>query len=134
MTDPQVNASAIDGAATTLAASRITFRCLEVIQPIGTFYIGAIDSADLVSISYADIRRIEKRDIENYLGIQRTLNDKRVEEIAKYVQVKDATFPTAVILAVKSSDAEYNEKNAAMSLTRNEGVAKIIDGQHRIAG
>lgn len=113
---------------------RITFRCLEVIQPIGTFYIGAIDSADLVAISYADIRRIEERDIEKYLGIQRTLSDQRVGEISQYVKTIDATFPTAVILAVRSEDAEYNLTLAAMSLARHDGVAKIIDGQHRIAG
>jgi DGQHR domain-containing protein len=114
--------------------NRITFRCLEVIQPVGTFYVGVMDSADLVAISYADIRRIAERDIEKYLGIQRTLNPDRVKEIATYANTMDATFPTAVILAVKSEDADYNDQGGAMSLTRNDGVAKIIDGQHRIAG
>lgn len=114
--------------------NRITFRCIEVLQPIGKFYIGAIDSADLVAISYADIRRLEERDLERYLGIQRTLSPTRVTELAKYVQTVDATFPTSVILAVKSADAEYNDELGAMSLTRNDSVAKIIDGQHRIAG
>lgn len=113
---------------------RITFRCLEVIQPIGTFYIGAIDSADLVAISYADIRRLEERDIERYLGIERTLSQQRVAEIQKYVNTVDATFPTGVILAVKAEDAEYRDDVGAMSLTRHEGVAKILDGQHRIGG
>src|SRR5436309_3886810 len=114
--------------------NRITFRCLEVVQPIGTFYVGAMDSADLVAISYGDIRRLEQRDIEKYLGIERPLNNQRVDEIRKYVNTIDATFPTAVILAVKSEDAEFNEQLNAMSLTRHDGVAKIIDGQHRIAG
>jgi DGQHR domain-containing protein len=119
---------------TDTPANRITFRCLEVVQPIGTFYIGAIDSADLVAISYADIRRLEKRDVEKYLGIERPLNSQRVDEIQKYVNTVDATFPTAVILAVKSEDAEFDERLNAMALTRHDGVAKIIDGQHRIAG
>lgn len=118
----------------TPTIDRITFRCLEVVQPIGTFYVGVIDSADVIAISYADIRRLEERDIEKYLGIQRTLNKDRVAEIAKYVHTVDATFPTSIILAVKSDDAEYNDKLGAMSLTRHDGVAKIIDGQHRIDG
>ena len=85
--------------------NRIVFRCLEVIQPVGTFYIGAIDSADLVAISYADIRRMEQRDIERYLGIQRTLNESRVDEIKQYAATIDATFPTSVILAIESKNA-----------------------------
>lgn len=113
---------------------RITFRCLQLRQPIGTFYTGAIDSVDLCAISYADIRRLEERDIEQYLGIQRTLNDARVKEISEYARTVDATFPTSVILAVKASDVEFDERLGVMSLPRHEGVAKIIDGQHRIAG
>jgi DGQHR domain-containing protein len=116
------------------AENRITFRCLQVTQPIGSFYVGVIDSVDLVAISYADIRRMEDRDIERYLGIQRTLNKDRVADIAKYVRTVDATFPTSVILAIRSEDAEYNEDLGVMSLTRHDGVAKIIDGQHRIDG
>ena len=112
----------------------ITFRCLEIVQPIGTFYIGAMDASDLVAISYADIRRMEARDVERYLGIQRTLNPARVVELGKYVNTIDATFPTAVILAVKSEFAEYDATLGVMALTRNDSVAKIIDGQHRIAG
>ncbi len=77
---------------------------------------------------------MEQRDIEKYLGIERPLNNQRVDEIRKYVSTVDATFPTAVILAVKSEDAEFNEQLNAMSLTRHDSVAKIIDGQHRIAG
>jgi DGQHR domain-containing protein len=113
---------------------KIHFRCLEVEQPIGTFYIGAIHSDDLLAISYADVRRIEERDIEKYLGIQRTLSTPRVAELQKYVHTVDATFPTAVILALGSEHAEYNDKLMAMTITRDERVAKIIDGQHRIAG
>lgn len=113
---------------------RITFRCLEIIQPIGTFYIGVIDAADLVAISYADVRTLQERDIERYLGIQRTLSAARVTEIGNYVNTVDATFPTAVILAVSSDFAEFNEQLSVMSLTRHDSVAKIIDGQHRIAG
>ena len=32
--------------------------CIELQQPIGKFYIGAIDSHELVKISFADRRRI----------------------------------------------------------------------------
>ena len=39
--------------------SKVRIRCLPVTQPIGTFYIGTIDAADLVDIAWVDIRRID---------------------------------------------------------------------------
>jgi len=114
----------------------IEFKCIEISQPIGTFYIGIIDARDLVKISYSDIRRIEKRDVEKYLGIERPLSPDRVEELQQYVNLIDATFPTSVILAVssKDSESEYDAKSGIMKIKNEENIAKIIDGQHRIAG
>lgn len=112
----------------------ISFKCIEVEQPIGTFYIGAIPAADIVAIAEADIRRIEARDIEKIVGIQRELNPGRVKKIKQYVGNVDATFPTSVILAVSSDDTNYDKTNRTMRIRRNAAVAKIIDGQHRIAG
>lgn len=115
-------------------AEYVVFRCIEVAQPIGTFYVGAIDAADLVEIAYADIRRIEERDLEKIIGIQRPLQPNRVKELLQYVRTVDASFPTGVILAVTSEVAEYSEHTKAMKIKRHPDVAKIIDGQHRIAG
>lgn len=112
----------------------IEFDCIKITQPIGTFYIGVIDSSDLLKISYADIRRIEKRDVEKYLGIQRPLVDKRVSELHRYVNLIDATFPSSIILAISSQDIEYDQDKCQMRIRAEENIAKIIDGQHRIAG
>jgi len=112
----------------------IVFRCLEVNQPIGTFYVGAIESRDLVRISFADVRRIERRDVEEYLGIERPLSPGRVAELKEYVKTIDATFPTNVILAIPSEKAVYDSDRGIMTIANEEDVAKIIDGQHRIAG
>lgn len=112
----------------------IEFPCLKVKQPIGTFYIGVIDSKDLVEISFADVRRPEGRDIEKYIGTQRDLSETRVREIKQYVTTVDACFPTSIILSVDSNDAEYDKIKNIIRLKNNNNVAKIIDGQHRIAG
>jgi DGQHR domain-containing protein len=113
----------------------ISFKCIQVIQPIGKFYIGAIGWNDLLAVSYADRLRIEKeRDVEEYLGIQRPLLDYRVAEIKEYVRNIDATFPTSIIIAVSSEDASYHPQSSTMKMRRDRKVAKIIDGQHRIAG
>ena len=113
---------------------RIEFPCLEVEQPIGTFYIGVIDSRDLVAISYADVRRPDGREIERYIGTQRDLSEGRVAEIKQYVTNIDSCFPTSIILAINSEYAEYDEQNKLLNIKKDKEVAKIIDGQHRIAG
>jgi DGQHR domain-containing protein len=113
---------------------KIKIDCIEVTQPIGKFYIGSIDSADLVRISFADVRRIEERDVEVLSGIERPLSLKRVAELRKYVTNIDASFPTGIILSLESQHAAYDEKTRTMLIENEDNVAKIIDGQHRIDG
>lgn len=122
-------------------ANYIEIQCVEIVQPIGTLYVGSIGHQDLIKISYADIRRLD-RDLDDYLGIQRKLSKKRVEELSQYVNTVDATFPTGVILAV-SSDSEndpeiknviYDDETKILKIRDDQEVAKIIDGQHRIKG
>lgn len=116
----------------------ITIPVLPVEQPIGGFYIGVIEARDLYAISYADVRRTEGRDIERYIGTQRDLSEGRVAEIKRYVTNVDACFPTGVILAVNDTHAKVMKSpdgRMSIELAGDEGkVAKIIDGQHRIAG
>jgi DGQHR domain-containing protein len=115
---------------------QIEFQCFEINQPIGKFYIGVINYDDLQFISYADVRRLEnqEREVESYIGIQRPLSDKRVKEIQQYVNLVDATFPTSIILAIPDEHATFNEKTYTMKVDYKEDVAKVLDGQHRIAG
>ncbi|CAN5314736.1 hypothetical protein BH11PLA2_BH11PLA2_51950 [soil metagenome] len=112
----------------------VTARCINVTQPIGEFYCCVMSSSDVLSISYSDIRRIEDRDIERIVGIQRELKQTRVREIKQYVKNIDASFPTSIILSVSSRNVKYNEKAGTLAIRNKDNVAKIIDGQHRIAG
>jgi DGQHR domain-containing protein len=113
----------------------IEIKCLEVRQPIGEFYLAIMGWQDIIRISWADVRRIGNRDVEDYMGIQRELDSSRVDELQRYVGTVDATFPTGIILAVSSEDViDYDETTGIMVLKDDEKVAKIIDGQHRIAG
>lgn len=124
---------------------------LKVRQPIGDFYIASIRAQDLVDISFSDVRRLAKdqRDLEKYLGIQRPVSPKRIKEIKQYIEGEDSTFPTSVILAVDEKCAEYDsDGNGIGTLVLKEyqadtsdeadsipysRIAKVIDGQHRIA-
>jgi DGQHR domain-containing protein len=120
------------------------FRAIPVEQPIGVFFLASIPARDLVEISSADLRHMEQ-ELDRYVGIQRELKADRVAEIGKFVNSVDATFPTSVVLAVKSSCATFDEKRG--TLTLHEGidessgepiplgkVANILDGQHRVEG
>lgn len=120
---------------------------IQIRQPLGEFLIASIPSKQLCEIAYFDVRRmLKERDIETYLGIQRPLSQGRVDELQSYVRTVDACFPTAVILAVDGRSAIFDSTNNQLTLRNDpnpeEGldpiyyrnIAKVLDGQHRIAG
>lgn len=120
---------------------------IQIRQPLGEFLIASIPSKRLCEIAYFDVRRmLKERDIETYLGIQRPLNQGRVDELQSYVRTVDACFPTAVILAVDGRSAIFDSTTNQLTLRNDpnpeEGfdpiyyrnIAKVLDGQHRIAG
>ena len=111
---------------------------MPVEQPIGEFYIGVISWFDLLEVSFADIREME-RDLDNYLGIQRKISPNRVGELKQYVVTKDATFPTSIILAVEEESVTWDDARRELTLTETPDIdfghiAKILDGQHRLEG
>ena len=135
--------------------------CIEVSQRIGTFYICSMSWQELSSIAYADIRRLENDDLGSYMGIQRRISKKRVKEISEYVKTCDATFPTSIIIAIdrynrkvdnigadstiydsldesieQDPNIEFIKSGSSLKLKikRAEGVALILDGQHRLVG
>lgn len=137
----------------------ITMLAFRVRQPIGDFYTAVIPSKKLVDICYFDIRGLTyKEDFADFIGIQRELDQKRVAELKRYVRTLDPAFPTAIVLAVDERCAEIEEHVAAAALGSDDAelvrltlknypepeegldpilfrdIARVIDGQHRIAG
>lgn len=125
----------------------LEFDCLKAEQPIGDLFIAKIPYDQLVRITYFDVRRVlqDERDVERYLGIQRPLIKSRVSGLQKYVNFFDASFPTAIIIALEEKFASYDEDRKKIILSnvpRNgirpaipmRNIARVLDGQHRIAG
>lgn len=113
----------------------LTLPCLEATQPIGNMYVAIIDADALEYISLVDVRRLkEDREVEEYTGIQRKLSLNREKEIGKYVNLVDATFPNSIILAMSSDNVSFNPVNKTLTILYKDDVAKVLDGQHRIAG
>lgn len=120
------------------------YRYLSVTQPIGTFYVVSMRPTDLRKIAFFDIRRMEQRDVEKYLGIQRPLKQSRVEQLKQYVNTADASFPTSVIVAIDERCVYFHDNQLCLHPYDGDGeddpavpwdkVARVIDGQHRIDG
>ncbi len=120
-------------------SNKISISGLRIKQPIGELYVAKIKAQDLLKISYSDIRSIADENYRNkYLGIQRKLDPKRERDIAKYVQSFDATFPTSIVVYIDEKYVLIKENdNDTVEIELNnitEKTAKIIDGQHRLAG
>ena len=125
----------------------LEFSCLKASQPIGDLYIASVPYDSLIRITHFDVRRVlqEHRDLERYLGIQRPLVNRRVTALEQYVNFYDASFPTAIIVAVEEQFAIYDEEKRTIRLSNvpKDGdaptipirnIARVLDGQHRIAG
>jgi len=137
---------------------KIVLKCLKVRQPIGEFYIASMQGSELRAIACADMCKLsseqkqsdivglEDISVDSYIGWQRKLNPDRVNEIKQFVRQVDACFPTGIILAVDGRCAEWDEKRSVLELCPYEDkedetmsipmgrIAKILDGQHRLAG
>ncbi|MCX7101848.1 MAG: DGQHR domain-containing protein [Methylobacter sp.] len=109
-------------------------------QPFGSFYLASIRASKLVKITYS----LPAKYGDNTLnGVQRGLNRKRVENIAKFCKTESPLFPNSVILAANIlEDGSLVEDDIAWMVT-NDGYllvpqmiesASIVDGQHRIEG
>lgn len=127
--------------------SRSGFLLCGIRQPIGDIFVARVDATTIQQITYFDVRRTirDERDVERYLGIQRPLNTKRVEELHKYVGFLDATFPSSIIVAVESDYGRFDEGTSEVVVSNIRlgedkptiairNVGRVIDGQHRIAG
>lgn len=131
-----------------MANNSLKVPILKVTQKRSEFYVGVLPAEKLVEISYADVRRLtgEDREIERYLGIQRPLSETRVAQIKKYLESPDAKFPTGVIISVDERCARLSRDGGTLILSPYkaskrgeedipyEKIAKILDGQHRLAG
>lgn len=98
------------------------------------FYLSQLTAKEI--IEFSNIIRLSE-DPEQ--GVQRFLDNKRVNSIAEYCETENAIFPTPIILTMNSDFAEISEHT--LKVKKNEDFIKdfgkpfsIIDGQHRIEG
>ncbi len=103
---------------------------IEVQQPIGLFYYCAIPATFLLKIVEASPRS------KNEDGVQRDLQQDRINQISKYCSDPDAIFPTPIVVSVNAgAKVKLDEVNHNVVFTDEESViGDVIDGQHRLWG
>ncbi|MFC1615154.1 DGQHR domain-containing protein, partial [Patescibacteria group bacterium] len=70
-------------------------------------------------------------------GIQRDISAKRTKDITTYLSESDATFPNTIIIAIRKNPANSEPTykiNKTLDILEKDGVANILDGQHRLSG
>lgn len=94
------------------------------------YYIASMPSEYLRDTCFTVTR--EEDPIE---GFQRRLDEGRADEIAEYIDLKDGSIPTAIVLSAQE-DAQlfHNTRSKTISFEKKGKVFLVIDGQHRVWG
>ena len=121
-------------------------RAIKVSQPLGDFFVISIKAGILKNISFSEPLKYLSED-GTMVGNQRQVNRKRLNEIGKYIDTAEMTFPNSIILSVNhNTDGsliedlndrwELIEENGEYFIEFPETIksASIIDGQHRLNG
>lgn len=101
-------------------------------QPAGRFMLSVMKASDIIRISKADPRRFDPEAMKTVGGVQRVVSDERVIEIADYAKTVDATFPTPILLALRSEC--FTDLGEGHIDLHDDCTADIVDGQHRVRG
>lgn len=139
-------------------------RALRVDQRLGTFYVVVLPAELLLQVAASDrMRATLKEDGSGYTleGTQRIIQDKRLNEIADYINRVDSSFPNSIIVAANydletgldqgeleymssEEDGKPLDTSRVWTVTEADGgchtltipssdkLAAIIDGQHRL--
>lgn len=138
---------------------------LRVEQPLGAFYVAVLPAELLLRVAFSDhMRATMNPEGTGYQleGTQRLVQDKRLTEIANYINRVDAAFPNSIIIAanhdlatgfdqgeVEDISDEHSEHTAIspskawtveesedgchkLTIPTDEALAAVIDGQHRL--
>lgn len=135
------------------------FYAIQIRQPLGIFYAVSIPSNILLEVCYSSKMdfnknlhgevKVEKTllgNLASLVGTQREDDQKRLEEIKKFINQVDSHFPNSIILGAnytEKGDYVYDKENCwtvehieenlyKLKIPTLDRIASIIDGQHRI--
>lgn len=117
---------------------------IKVTQPLGTFFVFSITARKLLEVSFSEpLKYVDSNG--NLTGGQRLADDKRLKEIAKYIESTEMAFPNTIILAANFTESGIITANEEerwriepsgefynLVIPTSRKLAAIIDGQHRL--
>ena len=123
-------------------------RALRVEQRLGTFYVAVLPAELLLQVAFSDrMRATMNPDGSGYdlAGTQRLTQDKRLNEIANYINRVDAAFPNSIIIAanhdqvtgfdqgeVEDIASEDDEQNGTRHQSKAWTVEELEEGHHKL--
>ena len=135
-------------------------QALRVEQRFGVFYVVSLPVELLLKVAFSDRVSAKTTEEGGYIltGTQRLIQDKRLNEIAAYINRVDSTFPNSIILAAnydhetgfdqgeledisreksqnhigKSPMWTITEDGRKLMIPTPNKLAAVIDGQHRL--
>jgi DGQHR domain-containing protein len=107
-----------------------SYRALQIIQKSRRFYYASIPVDEL--FPYCFVARREANPIE---GFQRSLNESRADDIARYLSSGMGSIPSNIVLSAQSvANLAYDKRAGSISFTAAPNAFLVLDGQHRLWG
>jgi len=125
---------------------------IKVTQPLGIFYSVSIPANTLKLITYVARAKYKKEGIFNKVlspitGTQRDHDERRVKDIAAYIDSTESALPNTIILGANIEEngslarevdrwhaKEVGDGFYKLIIPTNRALASVIDGQHRLNG
>src|ERR1039457_4623723 len=107
-----------------------SYPAMPLTQNSQKFYLATVPVEDLFPYCFVT-RRIE----EPTEGFQRTLNEDRAIDIARYLDNSLGSIPTNIVLSAQpEAEIAYDSKKKLLRFRRGPKSFLVIDGQHRLFG
>lgn len=110
-------------------SAEITYSASLVTQGDHRFYTLSMPSDVLAASCTVDTRQEKPLD-----GFQRKLDEKRADEIARYID-EGGTIPSSIVLSAQAdADLKYTRQRRSITFKNTPKSFLILDGQHRVYG
>lgn len=111
-------------------AKTVRFKTLECTQNDRTFYVSVLPNDVLKAVCF-----VSRRDEDSEKGFQRTLNESRAKDIARYLDELKGIIPSALILSAQDNARFAIDKHRdEISFLTSPNSFMVLDGQHRLYG